>query len=106
MSRGRDVDPQDSSSSSSGGGPGDVLPVQVDGDRETPSRLYLISRPARGMVRVREWASETGWTGEAAEREVRADELYATFERAHARRLRLSEDLYRIRHWLAGSPPE
>jgi len=93
----RDLDPSPS------GEPPDVLSVQVDGDRDEPTRLFVISRPERGVVRVREWTSE-GWAGPPSERELPADELYALFERAQARRRRLSENLYRIRLWLAGSP--
>ena len=83
------------------GEPPDVLQVQIDGYRDEPTRIYLISRPRDARVTVREWTSD-GWTSGPAERVIHTTELYEVFARALAERRRVSEDLYRIREWLGG----
>ena len=95
MSDTRSLDP------SSSGDPPDVLQVQIDGDRDQPTRIFLISRPRDARVLVREWTSD-GWSSGPTERDVHTAELYGVFARAFAERRRLSEDIYRIREWLEG----
>jgi hypothetical protein len=79
--------------------PADELVVQVGGGRDEPERLLHISRPVDGLVRVREWTSES-WNVPPAERELSARALLRAIEEAARQRRRLSEELYRVREWL------
>ncbi len=80
-----------------------TLSVQVEGSGREGLRLYMIGRPSRaGIVRVREWRGED-WTAGPLERDVDAADLGAEIERAYAARRRVSEEMYRIRHWLQGT---
>ena len=80
-----------------------TLSVQVEGaGRDAPTRLYVIGRPAGGRVHVREWRGDD-WSAGPLERDVLAADLYAEIERAWNERRRVSEELYRIRHWLEGT---
>jgi hypothetical protein len=79
-----------------------TLTVQVEGDRHEAVRLYVIGRPAAGRVHVREWRGED-WTAGPLERDVDAADLLAEIERAHQQRRRVSEEMYRVRHWLQGT---
>ena len=79
-----------------------TLSVQVEGKGRDAVRLYVIGRPAAGRVHVREWRGED-WTAGPIERDVAATELYAEIERAYEQRRRVSEEMYRIRHWLEGT---
>ena len=78
------------------------LAVQVAGGDGEPERLLMLSHAGRGLVRVREWTGES-WNRPPEEREVERDALYATLEHAVRRGRRVSEELYRIRAWLAGT---
>ena len=78
----------------------DVLPVMVGGGGGEPERLLHVGRPVDGMVRVREWTSDT-WSA-PVEHELPADALLNELERAAQQRRRLSEEIYRIRLWLTG----
>ena len=87
------------------GGPGEapaVLTLQIEGGPGEPERVLQIARAGSGRVRVREW-SGADWGAGAPERDVPAAEVLALVERAVAERRRVSEELYRIRHWLAGT---
>ena len=80
----------------------DVLAVQGGPGAGAPERLLHIGRPAGGMVRVREWTSET-WSA-PVERDVSADALLNELERAAQQRRRLSVEIYAVRLWLTGGP--
>ena len=79
-----------------------TLSVQVEGRGRDATRLYIIGRPSGGRVSVREWRGED-WTAGPLEREVDAADLYEEIERAYDQRRRVSEEMYRIRHWLQGT---
>ena len=79
----------------------DSLSVQVAGGKGEPEKLFVLARPRAGSVDVREFRFG-GDQGTPLEYAASADELLAGFERAHAQRRRLSEDLHRIRRWLDG----
>ena len=79
-----------------------TLSVQVEGDAREAMRLYVIGRPAAGRVHVREWRGED-WTAGPLERDVDAADLLAEIERAYQQRRRVSEEMYRVRHWLQGT---
>ena len=79
----------------------EVLSVLVAGDAQEPERLLMLSRPANGCVRVREWDT-TRWNAEPREREAAVATLWDAFEQAFRQRRRLSEELPRIRAWLDG----
>lgn len=81
-----------------------TLSVQVEGAGREPTRLYVIGRPVAGRVQLREWRGDD-WTAGPLEREVDAADLYREIERAYEERRRVSEELYRIRLWLAGNAP-
>ena len=77
------------------------LSVQVGGGKGEPETLYVLTRPRAGMVEVREFR----FGSHQSEPRVYAAScasLLGEFERAHAERRRLSEDLHRIRRWLDG----
>lgn len=78
-----------------------TLSVQVEGSGREAMRLYVMSRPAGGRVRLREWRGDD-WSAGPIERDVEAVALLAEFERAHRERRRMSEELYRLRLWLEG----
>lgn len=80
----------------------EFLTLSVAAARGTPERLLLIGRPdERGVVRVREWTSR-GWNTEGDDYDIDAEELLAGLERDFSARRALSEDIYRVRHWLTG----
>lgn len=79
----------------------DVLSVQVQGAKGDPERLLVLSRPRNGFVEVREFRYGCAQAA-PLEYTASAEELYTTFATAHARRRRVSEELYRIRLWLDG----
>ena len=79
-----------------------TLSVQVEGSAREGMRLYVMSKPSGGLVRVREWRGEE-WSAGPLDREVEASALYAEFERAYRERRRVSEELYRLRLWLEGT---
>ena len=79
-----------------------TLSVQVEGSEREGLRLFVMSKPRGGLVRVREWRGEE-WSAGPLDREVEASALYAEFERAHRERRRMSEELYRLRLWLEGT---
>jgi hypothetical protein len=77
----------------------DELIVQVGGGAGEPERLLHISRPVEGLVRVREWTSES-WNIPPLERELAAPALLRALEEAARQRRRLSQELVRVRQWL------
>jgi hypothetical protein len=77
----------------------DELVLQVGGGAGEPERLLHISRPVDGLVRVREWTSES-WNTPPLERELSARALLRAIEEAARQRRRVSEELYRVREWL------
>ena len=79
-----------------------TLSVQVEGTAREGMRLFVIGRPVKGVVHVREWRGED-WSAGPLERQIDARALYAEFERAHRERRRMSEELYRLRLWLEGT---
>ena len=81
----------------------ETLSVQVEGKgRDEPTRLYVMERPRGRRIRVREWRGDD-WTAGPLERDVDTADLLAEFERAEQQRRRISEEMYRIRHWLEGT---
>ncbi len=81
-------------------GEGEFLTVAVGSGKGQPERLLLIGRPHDGLVRVREWTSHTAIT-EGEDYEVPPDELLEQMEQALAAQRTVSEEMYRIRQWLA-----
>lgn len=79
----------------------EFLSLTIGGDAGQPSRLLLIGRPRKGLVRVREWTSNSLNT-EGADFDVDPAELLADIERAYEARFAVSEEMYRIRTWLSG----
>lgn len=83
----------------------DELPVilgsSADGAAEA---LLIVSRPANGRVRVREW-SGANWSAPPRERELAAHELLAEVEAAQRAGRRLNHSLYGLRLWLSGAAP-
>jgi hypothetical protein len=77
----------------------DELILQIGGGDDEPERLLHITRPVDGLVRVREWSSES-WNSPPVERELSARALLRAIEEAARQRRRLSEELYRVREWL------
>ena len=89
------------STGSTGFGEGEFLTLRIGGNRSHLERLLLIGLPSNGMVRVREWTSDT-WSTDGTTYEIAAATLLADIERAYDARLTLSEELYRVRGWLGG----
>ena len=79
----------------------EFLSLRIGGAPGTPGRLLLIGRPRDGVVRVREWTSDTLVT-EGEDSDVEVSELLEDIERAYDARLGVSEEMYRLRMWLAG----
>ena len=74
------------------------LHVQVQGKGRDAERLYILGRPRRGVVEVREVVGGC----DPREYAEQADALLDRFERLHRERRRMSEELYQIREWLNG----
>ncbi len=89
------------SEGSAGFGDGEFLTLRIGGDRSHPERLLLIGFPSNGTVRVREWTSDT-WSTDGTIYDIASAALLADIERAYESRLALSEEMYRLRGWLAG----
>ena len=79
----------------------DFLTLRIGGTAAIAERLLLMRRPAGGKVRVREWTSNS-WNTEGTDTTVDAAELLAEVEQAAAARQPVSEELFRVRHWLVG----
>ena len=79
----------------------DHLVVQVDRGGDESEYMLMISRPADGRVRVREW-SPANWAWEPPETELPVDEVYARLARADRERRRISVEMPRVRAWLGG----
>ncbi len=79
----------------------DHLVVQVGGGGDEAEYMLMISRPAEGRVRVREW-SPASWALEPSEVELPVDEVYARLARAERQRRRISVEMLRVREWLGG----
>ncbi|MGH7647422.1 MAG: hypothetical protein ACREND_04855 [Gemmatimonadaceae bacterium] len=77
-----------------------VLVGAGDGERE---RLFMLGKPARGRVHVREWSSHN-WSGAPDERDAAVADVVAQFQRAYDARRRMSAGLEQIRAWLDGRP--
>lgn len=77
------------------------LAVQIEGGGGEPTRLLMLSRPAGGQVRVREW-SDLNWTGAPSESTRPVREVLDEIERAYHQRRRLSYEIAAIRAWLDG----
>ncbi len=77
----------------------EFLSLRIGGDAGRPARLLLIGRPSDGVVRVREWNTNTLNT-EGEDFDVDAMELLEDIERAYQARLEVSEEPYRVRTWL------
>ena len=82
-------------------GDDEFLTVRVGGAPGVEERLLLIGRPHDGVVRVREWRSNTMIT-EGEDYEMEPGELLESIEQAFAARREVSEEMYRIRRWLEG----
>ena len=80
-----------------GAGAGErTLTVQVDGRRNEPTRVFVLTRSRGELVEVREFRPGCA----PLEYTATADELLAVFTRAERERRRLSESLYAVRLWL------
>jgi hypothetical protein len=79
----------------------DFLTLRVSGNAATPERLLLVGKPREGQVHVREWTSNSLNTA-GEEYRTSAGGLLADIERAYAARRPVSEEMYRVRAWLAG----
>jgi hypothetical protein len=79
------------------------LPVLITGPGAEPERLMLVSRPAAGRVRVREW-SGADWTAPPIEREVACAEIRDAVDRAVRAGRRVNQPLHDVWRWLDGRP--
>lgn len=79
----------------------EFLTVRIVGGSVPREELLLVGRPRRGVVRVREWTTDTMNTA-GHEYDVAAADLLQRFERALSDGRSLGEDPYRVRRWLAG----
>ena len=77
------------------------LTVHIVGGGGESDRTLVLERAGGGAVRVREW-SDANWAGPAAERVMAAEDVYATVERAHRARRRVTVSLAELRAWLDG----
>ena len=77
------------------------LVVSVSRARDEPEYVLMISRPADGVVHVREW-SPANWAHEPREEDLPVDAVYARLERAERQRRRISLEMPRVRAWLDG----
>jgi hypothetical protein len=82
-------------------GEDEFLSLQITGGPGRPERLLLIGRPRDGIVRVREWTTDTMNT-EGEDFEIDAGQLLEQIEEAHTTHQPMNEELYRIRRWLDG----
>jgi hypothetical protein len=80
---------------------GEFLTLRLGGSGDTPERLLLIGRPIDGQVRVREWTSNS-WNTEGEDYDADPTALLEDIERAFDARQPVSEEMYRVRQWLAG----
>jgi hypothetical protein len=80
----------------------EFLSLRIGGDAGQPARLLLIGRPRDGLVRVREWTTDT-LNSEGEDFDVDPTDLLEDIERAYDARFEVSEELYRVRLWL-GQP--
>jgi hypothetical protein len=79
-------------------GQDEFLTVRV-GDPGREERLLLIGRPRDGVVRVREWRTDTLNTA-GEDYEIPASDLVEQIDDAFAARKNVSEEVHRIRRWL------
>jgi hypothetical protein len=79
----------------------EFLTLRVGGSPTTVERLMLIGRPRSGIVRVRQWTSNS-WNTEGEVLEVAAPALMADIQRVYDAREPVSEEIYGIRRWLLG----
>lgn len=82
----------------------DELPVIIGSGVDAPESLLLVSRPAGGRVRVREW-SGASWGAPPRAREVAVDDLLAELEAARRAGRRLNHSDQGLRLWLGGTAP-
>lgn len=80
----------------------EFLSLRIGGTAEIPERLLLMGRPYDGVVHVHEWSTRTMNT-RGDDYLIDADELLAQIEEAYTANLAVSEDMYRVRMWLAGT---
>jgi hypothetical protein len=86
---------------SHGIGEDEFLTLQIGGGKGRPDRLLLIGRPREGVVRVREWTTQT-MNSEGEDADMDAGELLEQLEEAAAAHQPMNEDIYRLRRWLQG----
>ena len=77
----------------------EFLTVRVGGQAPSPERLLLIGPPRNGLVRVREWDSNS-WNTSGVDQTVATATILKQLEDAYAQRRAVSEEMYRIRQWL------
>jgi hypothetical protein len=80
----------------------EFLTLRVGGSPKVPERLLLIGRPRDGLVRVREWTSNS-WNTEGEDSDIPASALLEQIEAAYDDRLPVSEEMFKVRHWLQGT---
>jgi hypothetical protein len=75
------------------------LPVFIMGPGAEPERLILVSRPAAGRVRVREW-NGSDWSAPPTERELASAEIADAVARAVRDGRRVNQPPQVVQRWL------
>jgi hypothetical protein len=79
----------------------EFLTLRLGGSPTEVERLMLIGPPRQGVVRVRQWTSNS-WNTEGEVLELPAATLLADIQGTYDARLPVSEEMYGIRRWLTG----
>ncbi len=82
-------------------GTDEFLSVRIAGGSGRAERFLLVGRPHEGLVRVREWTTDS-YNTEGEDFDVDPGVLLADIETAYAAGLGLAPELYQIRLWLGG----
>lgn len=78
----------------------EFLTLRIGGQADIPERLLLVGRPHDGVVHVHEWSTRT-MNQRGEDYLIDAQELLEQVEEAYAANLAVSEEMYRVRTWLA-----
>jgi hypothetical protein len=79
----------------------EFLSVRIAGGSGRVERFMLIGRPYDGLVRVREWTTNT-YNSAGEDFDIDPRELLGDIETAYAAGLGVAPELYQIRLWLGG----
>jgi hypothetical protein len=82
-------------------GQDEFLTLLIGAAPGSPERLLLIGRPRDGIVRVREWTSDTLNT-EGDDYDIEIDEMLGQIEQAYKAHLTMNQEIYKLRRWLEG----